>query len=222
VLSPLVILVWLVPGFRDFSETAIKTYITTIFTLFVHVVILMLAASLFTGMSSTSGNNVPDTLMAMIVGLATIMALLKTQGVMMQFSYVSGGARNARKLGGQFMNGVSYMTGKGKVAATKTVSASRNVAGKVQASRAARNGQAVTYNQPRTDKSGVTITRTKGSSSTTGSSRSTAAKAKTGSTTEAPKVTPRSNVTPLKTPKNTSPSTFPSSHPKNNSKDKVA
>ena len=48
VLSPLVILNGS-PGFRDFSEAAIKTYITTIFTLFVHVVILMLAASLFVG-----------------------------------------------------------------------------------------------------------------------------------------------------------------------------
>lgn len=116
VLSPLVLLVWLVPGFRDFSEAAIKTYITTIFILFIHVVILMLAASLFSGMSPAGGNDLPDILMSMIVGLATVITLLKTQGVMIQFSYVSGGARNARQLGGQFMNGVSYMTGKGRTA----------------------------------------------------------------------------------------------------------
>lgn len=59
VVSPLVILLWLVPGFRDFSETAMKTYLTTIFVLFIHVVILLLAASLFTGMSAVSGNNTP-------------------------------------------------------------------------------------------------------------------------------------------------------------------
>src|SRR5690606_33624035 len=94
VLSPLVILIWLVPGFRDFSESAAKTYLTTIFVLFVHVVILQLAASLFVGMSAASDSPVPDTLMSMIVGLATILALLKTQGAMMQLSYVSMGARN--------------------------------------------------------------------------------------------------------------------------------
>lgn len=113
VLSPLIILVWLIPGFRDFSETAVKTYITTIFILFIHVVILLLAASLFTGMASVGPNQIPDTLISMVIGLATVLALLKTQGVMMQFSYASMGARNTRKLGSQFMNGVSYMTSRG-------------------------------------------------------------------------------------------------------------
>lgn len=115
VLSPLVALLWLVPGFRDFAETAFKTYITTIFVLFVHVVILQLAASLFAGMATASGDNaVPDTLMAMVTGIATIYMLLKTQGTMMQFSYMSMGARNMKKLGGQFINGVTHITNKGK------------------------------------------------------------------------------------------------------------
>lgn len=116
VLSPLVILIWLIPGFKDFSETAIKTYLTTIFVLFVHVVILTLAASLFTGLSGTSGNNVPNILMSMVVGLATVVALLKTQGLLMQFSYVSLGARSSRQLGAQFMNGVSYLGDRSKSA----------------------------------------------------------------------------------------------------------
>jgi hypothetical protein len=51
VLSPLVLLLWLVPGFRDFAESAAKVYFMTIFVLFVHVVILALAASLFSGIS---------------------------------------------------------------------------------------------------------------------------------------------------------------------------
>lgn len=118
VLSPLVILIWLIPGFRDFSETAMKTYLTTIFVLFVHVVLLTLAGSLFVGLSATSGNDVPNVLMSMVVGLATVIALLKTQGLLMQFSYVSLGARSTRQLGTQFMNGVSYLGGRGKAAAT--------------------------------------------------------------------------------------------------------
>lgn len=132
VLSPLVLLIWLLPGFRDFAETALKTYITTIFVLFIHVVILQIAASLLTGMSVVSGNDVPNIFMAMVVGIATILALLKTQGVLMQFSYVSMGARNMRKLGGQFMNGVSYMTGK-SVAAVGSARSKTETAKKVRA-----------------------------------------------------------------------------------------
>jgi hypothetical protein len=111
VLSPLLCVLWLIPGFRDFSETAAKVYVTTVFVLFVHVVILQLAASLFAGMVVGSPDHTPDTLMAMVVGLATLIALLKTQGVMTQLSYASLGPRTARKLGGQFINGVSALSG---------------------------------------------------------------------------------------------------------------
>lgn len=118
VLSPLVILLWLVPGFRDFSETAVKTYLTTVVVLPVHVCILQLSASLFSGMASSDASNV---LMSMILGLATVVALLKTQGLMMQFSFVSLGARSTRQLGKTFVNGVSYVTNKRQ--STKAASA---------------------------------------------------------------------------------------------------
>jgi hypothetical protein len=111
VLSPILLMLWLVPGFRDFSETAAKTYLTTVFVLFVHVVILQMAASLFAGLLVGSPTHTPDTLMALVVGLATVIALLKTQGVMMQLSYVSVGPRTARRLSSQFMTGVSYLGG---------------------------------------------------------------------------------------------------------------
>lgn len=150
VMSPAILLAWLMPGFRDFSETAAKTYLTTVFVLFVHVVILQLAASLFVGMAAGSENNLPDTLMAMVTGLATIVALLKTQGVMTQFSYVSGGARNARKLGGQFMNGVGYMTGKGKAAAVAAAGATDTV----------QKGRAVSRVEKRANSTGQTQTAT--------------------------------------------------------------
>ena len=127
VLSPLVSMLWLIPGFRDFAETSMKTFLSTIFVLFVHVVVLQLAASLFSGMATVSGNNaLPDTLMAMIAGIATILTLLKVQGVMMQFSFVSMGARNMKKLGGQFMNGISHMTGAGSRVVNKTAQRVKN------------------------------------------------------------------------------------------------
>lgn len=110
VLAPLVGLLAILPGFKDFALTAIKTYLTTIFVLFVHVIILQLAASLF---ASTGTNEAtPNSFMAVIVGIAALLTLLKTQSVMMQMSYVAAGPRALRKLGGQFMTGISYTTTK--------------------------------------------------------------------------------------------------------------
>lgn len=183
VLSPLVIALWLLPSFRDFSVSAAKTYVTTIFVLFIHVIILQLAATLFVGMSATSGNNqVPNILMSTVVGLATILVLLKTQGAMMQFSYVSMGASNTRKLGSQFMNGVSYMTGKGTAVAS-------SVAGK-SSSRA--TAQTVSSTGKSTKRSTVPAITTHTTSNGPKNATNPQAKRKpTGTTVEAPKVTPR-------------------------------
>ena len=114
ILSPLIFLLWLLPSFKDFVSAAIKTYVTTIFVLFVHVVILLLAASIFAGMLSGGSTTALNPLMASIVGIATLISLLKTQKMMMELSYVSVGPKALRKLGSQFVTGVSYMSGKVK------------------------------------------------------------------------------------------------------------
>lgn len=178
VLSPLIFLVWLVPGFRDFSETAMKTYIVTVFTLFVHVVILQLAASLFAGMVLASDNGTPDVIMSMVTGLATVIALLKTQGVMMQFSYVSLGPRTMRQLGGQFINGVSYMGAKGR-GAVQTVT-----------TRSSKKTTAATTTSSKSSKGRVnTTTYTQPGSKTAASKRNP-----TGTTYEAPKISSREST----------------------------
>lgn len=188
VLSPLIVLLWLVPGFRDFSETAAKTYLSTIFVLFVHVVILQLAASLFTGMSAANSNQLPDTILSMIVGLATVMALLRTQGLMMQFSYVSLGSRNARKLGGQFINGVSYVT-KGGKGAVKTLKGASNEM-KTKRIQTATQQRAIQTGRPQT----AHYTNKQGTAQVTYTARPTAKStaAKKNGTYEAPEVTSRS------------------------------
>jgi len=185
VLSPFVIALWLVPSFRDFSVSAIKTYIMTIFVLFVHVVTLMLAATLFAGMSATDGNNqVPNVLMSMVIGLATVLTLLKTQGVMMQFSYVGMGARNAHKLGSQFMNGVSYLTGKGR---TAMASASGVASGRSSMQLATVGGVG------RSTRETITVFRTTSNTGKQASrSSNTSKRAPTGTTTDASKVAPGS------------------------------
>lgn len=202
VLAPLVSLLWLIPGFRDFAETVFKTYLSTIFVQFVHVVILQLAASLFAGMATASGVSVvPDTLMAVVTGIATILLLLKAQGVMTQFSYVSMGSRNMKKLGGQFINGVSYMNGKTTTAARALGSTTRslkNVSNMRQAeTRAVRTGK------PHT----VSYQNKKGTATITHTTTPRAAKSsiKTGTPYDAPHV----SVTRI-------------NHPRNNPKDKIS
>lgn len=107
VLAPVVLLLWLLPSFKDFASSAIKTYITTVFVLFVHVVILLLAGSILATLTVSSPNNLPDPLMALVVGMSTLIALIKTQGVLSQLNYASVGPRSLRKLSSQFMNSLS-------------------------------------------------------------------------------------------------------------------
>jgi hypothetical protein len=108
VLSPIVLLLWLLPSFREFSISAAKTYLVSIFVLFVHVVILLLAASLLSGLVSNTSSHTADPIMCLVVGLSTLLALLKTQGILTQFSYATIGVKSLRKLSGQFINGLSY------------------------------------------------------------------------------------------------------------------
>ncbi len=110
VLSPLVMMLWLLPAFKDFVITAAKTYVITIFVLFVHAVIVLLAASLFLGIQQGDTAGQPNVLMALIVGLATVVALLKTQGVLQELTYAASGPRAARELSGSFMRSVGYIT----------------------------------------------------------------------------------------------------------------
>lgn len=114
ILSPLILLLWLIPGFRDFSETAAKTYAMTIFVLFVQVVVLIVAGSLIAGVVIGSPTQTTGTLMPMLTGVAAMYAMLKVPGAMTRLSFASMGSQSARQLGGQFINGVSFMTRGGK------------------------------------------------------------------------------------------------------------
>lgn len=121
VLAPFVVLLWLMPGFRDFANNLIRTYLMVIFVLVVHVVILLLAAALLSQLIESSSTGIPNPFMAVTVGIATILALLRTQGVLVQMSIVSSGANATRKLGRQFAGGVSYTANKANQYATAQI-----------------------------------------------------------------------------------------------------
>lgn len=140
VLSPLVMMLWLLPAFKDFVIAAAKTYVITIFILFVHAVIMLLAASLFLGIQQGDNAGQPNVLMALIVGLATVVALLKTQGVLQELTYAASGPRAARELSGSFMRSVGYITN-GSKTTIKTVNATRKIGKKTFAALGKRFGR---------------------------------------------------------------------------------
>lgn len=179
ILSPIVLLLWLIPAFKDFAQTALKTYLTLIFVLFVHTIILLLAASLFTGMLDGSTNGQPNALMALIVGIATVTALLKTQGFMQELSYAASTPRAAREMATQFTRGVS--------------SVRSSVALPVKAARATNNIAKKLNTSAQHMKHGAGMSKALGSSTSSPSGKSTltvhSVPLRTGQTQPAPKVT---------------------------------
>ena len=102
VLSPLVFLLMIVPKFSDFAEVAVKSYVVTVFMVFVHVVIIQLASS-FLSLPSQSGNS----LVSIAVAIGLFLTLLKTPSFMMQMVFYNSANRAFRKIGHQIVNVMS-------------------------------------------------------------------------------------------------------------------
>lgn len=99
VLSPFIFLLWAIPKGADFAAIAVKTYIVTVFTVFVHVVIIQLAASFLT-LPEHSENS----LISIAVAIGLFATLLKTPSLMMQLVTYTAHNGMVQKLGGQIMN----------------------------------------------------------------------------------------------------------------------
>lgn len=112
VLSPLIFLLWTLPKFSDFAEIAVKTYLVTLFMIFVHVVIIQLASSFLALPSHTDSS-----LISLVVGIGLFSALLKTPSVLMQMVFYTAGVGSFRKMGGQLMN---IITSNNSSSATRT------------------------------------------------------------------------------------------------------
>lgn len=103
VLSPLLFLLWAMPKFSDFAEISAKTYITTIFTVFVHVVMIQLASAFLTLPDQVGTNS----LLSILIAIGLLFMLLKTPSVMVQMMFYNTGRGALRKMGGQIMNVIS-------------------------------------------------------------------------------------------------------------------
>ncbi len=133
VLSPLIVLLWLLPSFRDFAISSAKMYITTIFVLFVQVVVLMLAVSLFSGLIQGEGNP----FMTALLAIATLSVLLSTGRTMNHLTMMSAGGHGMRKLGNTFVRGMSHVASSAKQSgvAKPTVSVTRTSSPAVSSAR---------------------------------------------------------------------------------------
>lgn len=100
VLAPLVFLLWAVPKFTDFAEISMKTYIVTVFTIFVHVVVIQLSTAFLTLPGQVGTNS----LISILVGIGLLFTLLKTPSIMMQLVFYTAGNSLIKKVGGQIMN----------------------------------------------------------------------------------------------------------------------
>ncbi|MCY4088770.1 MAG: hypothetical protein OXF49_01415 [Candidatus Saccharibacteria bacterium] len=107
ILSPLVVLLGLLPAFRDFAFISFKTYLSHIFVLFVHTILFILSGSLLAGIQTSSGG---ATLMSLVLGIATLVAVLKTQGLLNQLHYASVTPKALKRIGGHFISGVSHIS----------------------------------------------------------------------------------------------------------------
>ena len=117
VISPLIFLLWVLPKFSDFAEIAIKTYLVTIFSVFVHVVIIQLASSFLT-IPGQSGTN---SLISILVGIGLFFTLLKTPSVMMQLMFYTTRTGAFKKLGSEVMNVISSAASNEGTAASKVL-----------------------------------------------------------------------------------------------------
>ena len=105
VMAPLIILVGLLPGWREFSYMAARAYIATIFIVFIHGLILAVAGSLVAGLPETDSG-----LLEILLTIGVLLILLKTPAVLARFNYATVGPRFLRQMGNHFSAGLSHIS----------------------------------------------------------------------------------------------------------------
>jgi len=103
VLSPIIFLLWSLPATADFAKIAVKSYLVTIFVVFVHVVTIQVASS-FLSVTQQSGTN---SLISVFVAIGLFFTLLKIPGTLFQMAFYTSMNGAFRKAGGQVMNVIS-------------------------------------------------------------------------------------------------------------------
>jgi hypothetical protein len=124
VISPLVCAIALIPSMADFAANLTKAYFITIFTVFIHVVIIQLASAFLTVPGQVGANPV----ISILIGIALFSILLKSTATAIQLALMSGSTNTVKKLGSQIMNVISInKTTEVSKASSATKAAARTV-----------------------------------------------------------------------------------------------
>jgi hypothetical protein len=102
VIAPLIFLLWALPRFSDFSEIAAKTFAATVFSVFIHVIIIQLAAAFLVVGAEFNTNSA--NLLSILLGIGMLFTLLKIQTFMYQFVFYNSGQAVVKRFGGQLIN----------------------------------------------------------------------------------------------------------------------
>jgi hypothetical protein len=123
VLSPFIFLLSALPKTADMAEAAIKSYMVTVFTVFVHVVIIQLSASFLT-LPGNSNNS----LVSISVAIGLFFVLVKVPSLMMQMVMYTSNNGLIKKIGGQIINVMSTNKASTLINSNKGVKTTRRVA----------------------------------------------------------------------------------------------
>ncbi len=103
VISPFVCLLALIPSMSGLAANLAKAYFITIFTVFIHVVIIQLASAFLTAPGQVGANPV----VSILIGVALFSILLKSTATAIQLALASGTTNSIKKFSGQIMNVIS-------------------------------------------------------------------------------------------------------------------
>lgn len=115
VLSPFIFLLWTLPKTADFAEMAIKSYLVSVFMIFIHVVTIQLAGS-FLALPEQTNNS----LISIAVAIGLLLTLLKIPSFLMQLILFSRSVGTVKHMGSQIINVMSTDTAHKGTVGTKT------------------------------------------------------------------------------------------------------
>lgn len=98
VLSPLVFLLWLIPKTQPIAEMAIKGYLATIFSVFIHVVTIQLASAFLTVPQSD------NSLISIAIAIGMLSILIKIPKGMLSLVMSAGKGLRVKQVSGVFNN----------------------------------------------------------------------------------------------------------------------
>ncbi len=107
VMSPFIFLLWALPKTEGIAEVLVRTYIVTVFIIFVHVVLIQLSSA-FLALPGQSGTN---SLTSVIIAIGLLFTLIKIPQWLMFSVALSFRTGTFQKVGGQIMNILSSSKG---------------------------------------------------------------------------------------------------------------